>query len=193
MTPARQHDLGRGKIGNRLGAAKRADGLFLRADLAAPARQVGVGGKQLLIDVGGRDPKRGEARRIELHADFATGAAISLNAADALETLDIADNDVIDMPGQLLQGHRRGFGRVGDDGLALDIDPAHHRLVDGLGQIAPNARHGVFHIVDGAIAVDLEIELDAGLRLAIGDGRIDMLDAGDAGYGILDLLCHLVA
>ena len=50
---------------------------------------------------------------------------------------------------------------------------------------------GVLDVVERAVGVGLQPELDRGDGRAVGDGRDDVLDAVDAGDGVLDSLRHL--
>src|SRR5690606_18934919 len=77
------------------------------------------------------------------------------------------------------------------DRLALDVDALDDRLVDGARQVAADLGDRILDVVQRPVGIDLEPELDRGRRLAVGDGRADMLDAGDRGDGVLDLLGDL--
>ena len=59
-------------------------------------------------------------------------------------------------------------------------DAGNDRLFDLAGQIGADAGDGVAHVVDGFADVAIELELDDGGRNAIGHGRADVVDAGDA-------------
>ena len=75
-------------------------------------------------------PKAKQPVGIELDADLAIDAAVALDAADALRRLQLALDDVVDVPGELLERHARRGGRIGQDRLALDVDALDDRLVD---------------------------------------------------------------
>ena len=109
------------------------------AEIAAAAGQVDIGGAQRAVDVAGGDAERVQPVRVELDLDLARHAAIAVDAGDALQALQLADDRVVDEPGQLLDGHgRRGDG-IGQDRLALDVDAAHDRLVGGRRQVGADA------------------------------------------------------
>ena len=104
-------------------------------------------------------PKRQQAVGIEQNADLAVDAAVALDAADALQALQLALDDVVDVPGQLLERHARRGGGEGEDRLALDVDALDDRLVDVARQVEADLVDRVLHVVEGAVLVDLEAEL----------------------------------
>ena len=87
------------------------------------------------VDLGGGDAERQQPVGIEQDADLAIDAAVALDAADALQALQLALDDVVDMPGELLERHARRGGREREDRLALDVDALDDRLVDVARQI----------------------------------------------------------
>ena len=133
--PPGKQDLGLGKLLDFACAGQRADGLLLAADLAAAAAHIDVGGAYLGVDLGGGDAEGEQAVRIEQDADLAIDAAVALDAADALQALQLALDDVVDMPGKLLERHARRGGRERQDRLAFDVDALDDRLVDVARQI----------------------------------------------------------
>ena len=191
LAAAGQQDLGLGQLLDAACAGERADRLLLAADLAAAAAEIDVGRAHLAVDLGGGDAERQQPVGIEQDADLAVDAAVALDPADALEALQLALDHVVDVPGKLLQRHaRRGRGE-GEDRLALDVDALDDRLVDVARQVGADLVDRVLDVVEGAVLVHLEAELDQRLRLAVGHGRDDVLDAGDVGDGVLDLLGDL--
>ena len=191
LRPRGSDDRGGGEVFHRLLAGQRADRLLAPADLAAAAGQVDVGGPELPVDVAGGDAEGEQPVGIERDADLALDAAEALDLRDALHALQRAHHGVVDEPGQLLGRHARRACRVGDDRQALDLDARDDRLVDGARQLGADARDGVLHVVERAVLVDLQAELDGGDRRAFGDRRGLVLDAVDAGDGVLDLLGDL--
>ena len=191
MATAGQQDLGVGQFLDSAGAGQRADRLLLAADLAAAAAEIDVGGAHLVVDLGRGDAEGEQPVGIELDADLAVDAAVALDAADALEALQLALDHVVDVPRQLLERHARRGGREGEDRLALDVDALDDRLVDVARQVEADLVDRVLDVVEGAVLVDLEAELHDRRRHAVGDGRHDVLDAGNVGDRVLDLLGHL--
>ncbi len=192
--PPRQRDRGVGQLLDGARAGERADRLLLAADLAAPAAQIDVGGADLAVDVGGGDAEapaagrdrarsgsRGRRRRSARRGRRPAGPASSRLI------------DVVDEPGQLLERHAGRRDRVGQDRLALDVDALDDRLVDVARQVGADLVDRVLDVVDRAVGVDLHAELDDRRRHAVGDGRDDVLDAGDAGDGVLDLAGDLAS
>lgn len=191
LAPAGQRDLGLGQLGDRLGASERADRLLLPADLATPAREIDIGRPHLPVDLASGDAERQQPVRIERDPDFAIDTAVALDPADALQPLQLARDDIVDMPGELLESHA-GRGRaIGQDRLALDVDALDHRLVDGARQIRPDLGDGILDVVDSAVGIGFEPELDQRQRLPVGQRRGDVLDAGNIGDRILDALGDL--
>ena len=148
-----------------LGAAQRADRLVAAGELAAAAGQVDIGRAQRAVDVGGGDAERVQPVGIELDLDLARHAAVAVDARDALQALQLADDRVVDEPGQFLDRHGRRGDRVGQDRLAFDVDAVDDRLVGGRRQVGADALDGVLDVVDRRLRVDLEAELDDRLRL----------------------------
>jgi hypothetical protein len=58
-------------------------------------------------------------------------------------------------------------------------------------QVAADAVDRVLGVLYGLFRRHFHAEHDDGLRLAVGDRRLDLVDAGDAGDGVFDLLRHL--
>ena len=87
--------------------------------------------------------------------------------------------------------HGRRRDGIGQDRLALDVDAVDDRRLGRRRQVGADALDGVLDVVDGGLRIDLEAELDDRLRLALGDRRGDVLDAGDVGDGVLDALGDL--
>ncbi len=155
-----------------------------------PPRSTLVARTWALTSAGG-DAEGQQPVGVEQDADLAVDAAVALDAADALQALQLALDHVVDVPGKLLQRHARRGRREGQDRLALDVDALDDRLVDVARQIEADLVDRVLHVVEGAVLVDLEAELHDGRRHAVGDRRHDVLDAGDVGDGVLDLLGDL--
>ena len=143
-----------------LRAAERADRLVAVAELAAAAGHVDIGGAQRAVDVAGGDAERVQPVGIELDLDLARHAAIAVDAGDALQALQLADDRVVDEPGQFLERHGRRRDGIGHDRLALDVDAVDDRLVGGRRQVGADALDGVLDVVDGGLRVDLEAEFD---------------------------------
>ena len=87
--------------------------------------------------------------------------------------------------------HRRCRDGISQDRLTLDIDPVDDRLVRGSRQVGANALDRILDVVDCGLRIHLEPKLDKRCRIALGDGRDDVLDAGNIGDRILDALRHL--
>ena len=184
---AGEDDAGVGEAGDAVGTGQGADGLLLAAQLGAATGEVDVGGGDLAVDVAGGDAEGGEAVGVQRHADLAGDAADALDLAHAAHALQVAHHDVVDEPGELLQGHGGGGGGVGLDRLADDVDAVDDGLLDGGGQVGADARQRVLDVVERAVGADLQAQLDHGERGAVGHGGLDVLDAGDARDGVLDL------
>ncbi len=146
---------------------------------------------QLPVHVAGGDAEGEQPVGIERDADLAVDAADALDLRHALHALQRAHDRVVDEPGQLLGRHARRARRIGHDRQALDLDARDDRLFDGARQLGADARDGILHVVERAVLVDLQPELDGRDRRAFGDRRGLVLDAVDAGDGILDLLGDL--
>ena len=99
---AAQRDFQLLQVGERLGAAQRADRLVAAAEIGAAAGQVDIGRAQRAVDVAGGDAERVQPVGVELDLDLARHAAIAVDAGDALQALQLADDGVVDEPGQLL-------------------------------------------------------------------------------------------
>ena len=153
LAAARQHDLGLGEILHPPGACERADRLLLAADLAAAAAEIDVGRAHLWVDVGGGDAERQQPVGVELDADFAVDAAVALDPADALQSLQLPLDHVIDVPGELLQRHAGRGGGEGQDRLALDVDAPHDRLVDVARELGADLVDGVLDVVQRPVLV----------------------------------------
>ena len=87
--------------------------------------------------------------------------------------------------------HGRRRDGIGQDRLAFDVDAVDDRRLGGGRQVGADALDRVLDVVDGGLRVDLEAELDDGLRGTLGDRRGDVLDAGDVGDRVLDALGDL--
>ena len=161
------------------------------AEIGAAAGHVDIGRAQRAVDVAGGGAERIQPVGVELDLDLARHAAVAVDAGDALQALQLADDRVVDEPGQLLDGHGRRRDRIGQDRLALDVDAVDDRRLRGGRQVGADALDRVLDVVDGGLRVDLEPELDDGLRRALGDRRGDVLDAGDVGDRVLDALGDL--
>src|SRR5262249_16899313 len=136
-------------------ARERADRLLLPAELAAAAAEVDIGCAHLGVDVGGRDAEGEQPVGVEQHADLAVDAAITLDAADALQALELAFDDVVHVPGELLERPAGRGRRERDDGLPLDVDAAHDGLVDIARKLRADLVDGVLDVVERAVLVDL--------------------------------------
>ena len=62
--------------------------------------------------------------------------------------------------------HGRRRDGVGQDRLPFDVDAVDHRRLGGRRQVGADALDRVLGVVDGGLRVDLEPELDDGLRLS---------------------------
>ena len=90
------------------------------------------------------------------------------------------------MPRQLLKRHAWAGCCERHDRLAFDVNARHNRLIDGFGKVGADFIHRVFDIVQGPGRIDFELEFNRGCRGTVGDGRDDMLDAGDIGDRVFD-------
>ena len=129
--------------------------------------------------------------RIEPDPDLALDAADALDPGDAANALQRADDHVLDEPRQLLRRLAGRNRRVGDDRQADDVDALDQRLVDAARQIGADARDRILDVVQRAVGIGLQPEHDRGDGDAVGDRRVDVMDALDAGDGILDGLGDL--
>ena len=127
--------------------------------------------------------------RVEPDLDFLADSADPVDPADILETLEPALDDIVHEPGKLLQRHAGSRRRIALDRLAFDIDPLDDRFVDRARQI--HAILATASLTSLTVGIDLKPELDRGQGRSVGDGRGDMLDAGDVGDRVLDLLGDL--
>ena len=186
-----ERDLELLEIGNRLGAAQRADRLVAAAEIGAAAGHVDVGRTQRPVDVAGGGAERVQPVGVELDLDLARHAAIAVDAGDALQALQLADDRIVDEPRKLFERHGRRRDGIGQDRLPFDVDAVDDRRLGSGRQVGADALDRVLGVVDGGLRVDLEAELDDGLRGTFGDRRRDVLDAGNVGDRVLDALGDL--
>src|SRR5690606_9508374 len=78
--------------------AECADRLFAIADFTTATAEIGIGGAQLAVHVGGGDAVGIKPRRIEFYTDFPIGAAVAVDAANAALALESPFDGVIDKP-----------------------------------------------------------------------------------------------
>jgi hypothetical protein len=161
-------------------AAEHSDRLFRTGDLGSAARRVEVDLAKLLIDLAGGDALRLHPDRIELDSYLAADSAGPADDGDAFDAHQIAIDGVVDEPAQLLDGHRRAFGRHVDDRIIVIFLADHLRFEDPVGKIAANARDRVAHVGDGAIDRSPDLEHDEGRAIAFADPRRDLVDALDS-------------
>src|SRR5262249_39724716 len=155
-------------------------------ELAAAATEIDVGRAHLGVNVGGRDPKREQPVGVQQHADLAVDTAVALDAADALQTLQLTLDDVVHVPRQPLERPSGRGGRECDDRLPLDVDAAHDGLVDVARELWTDLVDSVLDVVERPILVHLQPELDDGDRRTVGYARGQVLDAREVGYRVLD-------
>ncbi len=123
--------------------------------------------------------------------DFAVGAAETVDAADALGALQCALHGVVHKPRQLFQRHvGRGDG-VGLDRLTFDVDLRDLGVVDRGGKRAADAVDRVLDVLERLIGRNFDVEDHRSCRQAVGDVRLDVVDAGYAGDRVFDDLGDL--
>src|SRR4051794_30472491 len=191
VASTRERNPGCRKIGQGPGACERADRLVAAADLGPAAGKIGVAAAQLAAHI-----ERGYANPLQRNwiksdADLALDAADALNAADATQPLQLAHDNVRHEKRKLLGRLARSDGRVGENRQPDNIVALDHGVVDAARQIMPDARDRVLDVVERAIGIDLQPELDGGVRNPVGDHRIEVVNPFDAGHRVLDLLADL--
>ncbi len=87
LSTARQHDGAIGQLLDRGGAGEHADGLLLRAHLAAAAGEIDIAGAQLLVHVERSDAERDQPVGQQRDPDFTVDAAGALDLGDAANAL----------------------------------------------------------------------------------------------------------
>ena len=128
LAAARERDFQRRELARSMRAPPSVRIVWSRlAEIAAAAGHVDIGRAQRAVDVGGRDAERVQPVGLELDLDLARDAAIAVDARDALQALQLADDRVVDEPGQFLERHGRRRDGVGHDRLAFDVDAVDDR------------------------------------------------------------------
>ena len=166
-------------------AGKRADRLLLAADFAAARTEIDVRRANLAVHLRRRDAIGEKLIGIEIDANFSVDAAIALDAAHAFRRLQLALDDVVDVPGKLFERHAGRRRRKRQDRLPFDVDALDDGLIDRARQIGANFRNRVSDVVQRPIGIRLEPEFQDRRRQSVGERRRDVLDAGDVGDGRL--------
>ena len=161
------------------------------ANFAATRAEIDVGCAHLAIDFGSRNAECKQPVRVQENADFAFDAAVAFDTANALQRLQPAFDDVVNMPRQLFQRHARAGRCVRKNRLALDVDALNDGFVDVARQVGADFFNGVFNVVEGAIGIDLKPEFNGRCRAAIGQRRDDVFDACDVGDRVFNFLRDL--
>ena len=172
-------------------AGERTDRLLAPADLAAAAGEVDVGGADLPVHLAGGDAVGEQPVGIERDADLARRRRRQRSICETPFTPCSARATVSSTNQDSSSGVMAGARGVGDDRQAFDLDALHDRLVDRARQVGADARDGVLDVVERAVGIHLEPELDDRHRRPSVTVEVMVLDAGDAGDGVLDLLGDL--
>ncbi|MNI00405.1 hypothetical protein D3C73_532030 [compost metagenome] len=171
--------------------AERADRLLVAGDLTPARAEIDIGALDLRIHVCRGDAVGVELCRVEGDAHFPVRPAVAVDTTDTGLALKVAGDRVVDEPGQLLQRHvGRGDGE-GLDRLSFDIDLGDDRFLDAGRQVAADLVDLVLGVLHRLFCGLFDAEDDRRERLAVGHGRLDLVDAADRGDGVLDLLRHL--
>ncbi len=146
---------------------------------------------QLLVDLHRGQAQCLQARRVELYANFAVGAADALHLRNAAHTQQPFGDGVVDRPTELLGSHVGGRDGVDGKGAAVRILAPHLRFQDALRQVGPHPGDGVANVGHRPINRRSDVEFDADKYISLGNVGLLMVDVADTGDRALDLLRDL--
>ena len=149
-----------------LGAQRDAAAVAL--DLAAG--HVEVLGGQLGGDLAERQIQRFEPARIEIDLNLADLAAVDFDRRDAVDLLEQRLEVVLDLAARHVRRLARADGEH-HDRQRRDVEALNRRIFDVLRQRAANGRDLLADFGGGRLRIDLEPQLDADARDALGRGR----------------------
>ncbi|MCY1171288.1 hypothetical protein D9M73_113930 [compost metagenome] len=165
--------------------------MFGARNLRAAARRVEVDLAQLLVDLRRRQPLCRQLHRIEDDADFAVDAAIALHPGEPGDRQQFLRHGIVDVPAQLLDGEIGADRGIAGEIVTGGVGAHDLRFENALGQIAADLRDGRAHVLDRAVDRRADRELDDRLRIALGHGRIDLVDALQRSHSGFDALGNL--
>src|SRR6516165_3972368 len=147
----RQRDSRCREIRDRPRSSERANRLVVTANFRAPAGEIGIADAQLVADIDRSDADTLQRDRIETDLDLALDTADAVDAGDAANTLELADDHVLHEPGDLLRGLAGRDRGIGENRQPDDVDALDQRFVDPARQVGAHARDRVLDVVEGAI------------------------------------------
>ena len=178
------------ELGQGAGAGHGGDGahgLLAAAHVATPAGGFHLAAAQLARDVGGADAKGGHAFGVEFDAHFAGQATHALDRTDAFHGEQTLGDGVVHHPAEGFLVEAVGTQRPCAEGPAGGGDLGDHRLAHVGGQVGAHPADGGTHFGLGLVGVLLQLEFDGDGHLAIEDGGVHLLDAGQRGDAVFEL------
>ena len=180
------------QIIRRAGVAEDTHRLFGSPNFRTPARRIEIDQAELLVDVARGQPLRLQLYRIEDHADFAADPAVAVDMRHARHRQQFLGHRIVDVPAQFLDRHVGRDRGIACKVIAGSIGALDLRFQDAVGQIAADLLHRPAHVLDRAIDRCTDRELDHGGRLPFRNGRVDLIDPGQAAHRRLDLERDLI-
>jgi hypothetical protein len=165
--------------------------LIPSANFSPSSGDIDIDAAQLATNVKWCQTNALHPERVEADADLPFNATYALNAAHPGDTLQSANDDILDEIGKLFGRFSGSNCGVGKDRKSYDIDASDEGLVYATRKISSHASNGVCHVSDRPIGRSTQTKLDRCSRNAVGNSRHYMMGALDAGHGVLDFLSNL--
>ena len=153
------------------------------AHLRAPARRIDAGAAQGAVDLRGGQVEGLQARGVQGDVDLPVDASHPDYLADALLGDQAAGDGVVQQPAQFQVRHALSRYGVGNHGPAFDVEALDDGLLYSPRQAAADAVYGGAHVICDLLRIGADLEFDIGGGQPLGDGGLNMIDAGQVRGG----------
>src|SRR5262249_4447344 len=173
------------EVGQRVRLAHRAQVELDEVALDVAGGQLGVLPLDLLEDLLGRQVVGGQPAGVDPDADVAGAEAAELDAAHVADGGQLRLQLLLGEVADAVERHRPGQGQP-HHGEVVRVDLGDDGRVDVKRELAAGAADGVLDVLHGDVDVPRQAEVDGDDAGAFEALRHDVIDALDAGDGVLD-------
>ena len=174
-----------------LEAHHRAQRKFPRARLEPPGGELHVFAAQRVLDIGHGQLPRGKRLAVNPDPHRIAPAAVDAHARNARNRRKPIDEIALGVVRELEHRHRFGAERDGHDGIGAGVSLHDLRRIGFGRQPARDTRNAIPHVVGRRVDVAIHVELDPDLGPLVRAVGLDLENALDAGYRVLDGLRDL--